>query len=65
MEPGSLWRPLQKHADSTAKSAQGTACAVVMCPPFRDAQTHPMKVAMTVDTVILATQEKESLLFQP
>lgn len=44
---------------------QPRAPPVVMCPPFRDAQTHPMKVTMTVDTVILATQEKESLLFQP
>lgn len=63
-EPGSFWRPLRKHADSTAN--QPRAPRVVICPPFWDAQTHPMKVAMTVDTVILATQhEKESLLFQP
>lgn len=45
---------------------QPRAPPVVMCPPFRDAQAHPVKVAMTVDTILLATQqEKESLLFQP
>lgn len=32
---------------------------------FTDTQTHPRQLAVTVDTVILATQqEKESLLFQ-
>lgn len=61
---GSLWRPQEKQAHSAAQQLHRVATHGRLSI-FMDTQTHPMQLAVTVDTVILATQqEKESLLFQ-
>lgn len=71
VEGASLWVAFQIAFGGPWKSMltpelrQPRALPVIMCPPFQDAQTHPMKVAITVDTVILATQQESHFCSNP
>jgi hypothetical protein len=71
VEGASLWVAFRvafggpRKSMLTAQLSWPRALPMVMCLPFRDTETHPMQAAITVDTVILATQQESHFCSNP